>query len=452
MAGIQLPGVGSGFPVQQFVDVTVQAERAPKENTFNRKQKSLDVQISSYGSVKKELDGFKKSLKDLTAKDAFQKRSVKLSNEGFLSAKADKNAVAGSYDIVVKQLAKAHKLGTAHVSGDGKENLGGGQISLAVGDKSFSVNIDAEKSSLHDIAQAINRSDDNEGVKATVVKDDLGTRLVLFSEKTGLENSISVSATGSGLSSFFTGSQTIQEAQDAQITIDGATVTRSSNEIKDAIAGVTFNIDKVSNEDEPSTKLTIGFDKESVTKNLKSFVDSYNKIIETTKKLTKYDAEKNVAGPLNGDSLTRSITTQLRDIMGEQVEGAGSGLQSLADLGITTKQDGTLEIDNKVLDAHIADNFDKIGRLFDGDSGLVSKLDTLIDEVAGRSGLLTTKNESLTEQQSKLDKQKIDFEERMGRFEQRVMKQFNAMDAMIAKMNDQLGTMMSMLGGNNGMF
>lgn len=448
MAGLQLPGVGSGFPVQAFVDATVQAERAPKENQFNRKQKSLDVQISSYGSIKKELDAFKKSLKDLTAKDAFQKRSVKLSNDDFLSVKADKNAVAGSYDIEVTQLAKEHKLGSGYISGDVKDNQGAGSITLGLGGEAFTVNISEDKSSLHDIAQAINRADDNSGVSATVVTDDEGSRLVLFGNKTGAENSISVSGDGA-MSALFASDKLadIQTAQDAIVKIDGATVTRSSNEIKEAIAGVTLNLEKLHNTDDTSTRLTIGFDKESVTDNLKNFVDSYNKIIETTKKLTSYDAESNKAGPLNGDSLTRSITTQLREIMGEQVEDAGSGLKSLADLGITTKRDGTLEIDDKILDGHIADNFDKIGRLFDGDSGLVNKLDTLIDDVAGRSGLLTTKNESLTEQMGKLDKQRADFEDRMGRFELRVMKQFNAMDSMIAKMNDQLNTMMSMLGG-----
>ncbi|MDV2856435.1 flagellar filament capping protein FliD [Oceanimonas sp. CAM02] len=449
MAGIQLPGVGSGFPIQSFVDATVQAERAPKENALNRKQESLDVRISSYASLKKELDAFQKSLKDLTSKEAFQKRSVTLSNEGFFTAKADKNAVAGSYTLKVEQLAQAHKVGSGYVSGDIKDNLGAGSITLGMGAESFTVDVTADKSSLADIAKAINQSDDNTGVSATVVTDDNGPRLVLFGDKTGQENQISVSASGdAGLTDIFSSAnmKPVQAAQDAIVNIDGATVTRSSNEIKDAIAGVTLNLDKLNNTDDPTTKLTIGYDKESVTENLKKFVESYNKIISTTKKLTSFDPESKAAGPLNGDTLVRNITSELRNALGAEVEGASSSLKSLSDLGITTKRDGTLEIDNDVLDEHIANNFDGIGRLFDGDSGLASKLDEMLEGFTGREGILTTKDESLNSQLSKLNKQRADFEDRMLKFEDRVFRQYNAMDQMIADMNNQMNSMMSMLG------
>ncbi|MDX1714039.1 MAG: flagellar filament capping protein FliD [Halomonas venusta] len=448
MAGLSIPGVGSGFPVQQFVDATVQAERAPKENAINRKQDNIDVQISSYASLKKQLDAFQKSLKDLTDKDAFQQRSVALSNEGFLTTQADKNAVAGSYDISVVQLAKADKVGSGYLASGTNinDNLGAGSLTLGIGAESFSVNIDAENSSLADIAKAINQADDNSGVSATVVTDDNGSRLVLFGDKTGTENKVEVSAGAGDFGGVFDGTlENIQPAADSVIKIDGATVTRSSNEINDAIAGVTLNLDKVSTTDDPKTTLTIGYDKESVTENLKSFVESYNKIIETTKKLSSYDAENNKAGPLNGDSLLRNITTQLRDAMGEQVDGASNALKSLSDLGITTTRDGTLEIDDKILDEHIANNFESIGRLFDGDSGLVSKLDSMLEGFTGRSGILTTKDESLNLQLGKINKQREGFELRMEKFEQRVMRQFNAMDSMVAEMNNQMNTMMSML-------
>ncbi|MGO4998500.1 flagellar filament capping protein FliD [Oceanisphaera sp. W20_SRM_FM3] len=449
MAGLSIPGVGSGFPVQQFVDATVDAERVPKENAIKRKQSNVDVQISAYASIKKELDAFQKSLKDLTAKDAFQTRSVALSTEGFLTSKVDKNAVAGSYDISVVTLAKADKVGSGYLA-DGvssKDNIGAGSLTLGMGGKAFTVNIDAEKSSLADIAQAINQADDNTGVRATVVTDDLGSRLVLFGDKTGTENKIEINAGAGDFGDIFATGQldNIQPAVDAVIKVDGATVTRGSNEISDVIAGVTLNLDKVSTTDDPSITLTIANDKKSVTENLKSFVESYNKIVGTTKKLSSYDAENKKAGPLNGDSLLRAISTQLRDAMGEQVEGASSSLKSLSDLGITTKRDGTLEIDNKILDNHIANNFDGIGRLFDGDSGLANKLDTMLEGFTGRGGTITTKKESLDLQAGKFTQQRLDLDERMGKFELRVMKQFNAMDSMIANMNNQMNTMMSML-------
>lgn len=449
MAGLQLPGVGSGFPVQQFVDATVQSERAPKENAIERKQSKIDVQISSYASLTKELDAFQKSLKGLTDKDAFQQRSVKLSNEGFLTSKANKNAVAGSYELKVEALAKADKVGSDYLAnGVGiNDNLGAGSLNLSLGAESFSVNIDAENSSLADIAKAINQSDDNTGVSATVVTDDNGSRLVLFGDKTGSENKVEVNTAAGSFGGVFDGTlDTIQAASDAVIKVDGATVTRSSNEITDAIAGVTLNLEKINTTDDPTTTLKVGYDKEAVTENLKEFVDAYNKVVETSKKLSSYDSENDKAGPLNGDSLLRGISSKLRDAMGEQVTGASSALQSLSDLGITTTRDGTLEIDNDILDDNIANNFDGIGRLFDGDSGLANKLDSLLDDFVGRDGILTNKKESLDLQSGKYDQQRLDLDVRMEKFELRVAKQFNAMDAMVAEMNNQMSTMMSMLG------
>ena len=315
MAGLNIPGVGSGFPVQQFVDATVDAERVPKENAIKRKQSNVDVQISAYGSIKKELDAFQKSLKGLTDKEAFQQRSVTPSNEGFVTSKADKNAVAGSYDIKVVTLAKAEKIGSGYLAGgiSSKDNLGAGSLTLKMGDKDFTVNIDAEKSSLADIAKTINQADDNNGVRATVVTDDNGSRLVLFGDKTGIENKIEISAGAADFGGIFAADKlkVIQPAVDAVIEVDGARVTRGSNEIKDVIAGVTLNLDKVNTADDPITTLTIANDKESVTENLKSFVESYNKIVETTKKLSSYDAENKKAGPLNGDSLLRAISIAL---------------------------------------------------------------------------------------------------------------------------------------------
>ncbi|MBO1520739.1 flagellar filament capping protein FliD [Oceanisphaera pacifica] len=448
MAGLSIPGVGSGFPVQQFIDATVQSERAPKENAINRKQSKIDVQISSYASLTKELDAFKKSLNGLTDKDAFQQRSVTLSNEGFLTSKADKNAVAGSYDIEVKALAKADKVGSGYLGKtvDISDNLGAGSLNLSLGAESFSVNVGAENSSLADIAKAINQSDDNTGVSATVVTDDNGSRLVLFGDKTGIDNKVTVS-TGDSFGGIFNNAlDNIQAASDAVVKIDGATVTRSSNEITDAIAGVTLNLEKINTTDDPTTTLKIGYDKKAVTENLKEFVDAYNKVVETSKKLSSYDSENDKAGPLNGDSLLRGISSQLRDAMGEQVTGASSALQSLSDLGITTTRDGTLEIDNDILDDNIANNFNGIGRLFDGDSGLANKLDSLLDDFVGRDGILTNKKESLDLQSGKYDQQRLDLDVRMEKFELRVAKQFNAMDAMVAEMNNQMSTMMSMLG------
>ncbi|WP_417614600.1 flagellar filament capping protein FliD [Oceanisphaera sp.] len=459
MGDLKLPGVGSGFPIQNFVDITVQAERAPKEQQLARRANDIEVQLSAYGGLKGVLDEFKSSLKTLGEEEAFQKRSARLSESGFVTAKADKNAVAGSYSLQVEQLAEAHKVGTGYIDkADADKTLGSGTLTLNIGaDESFSVNIDKDKSTLAEVATAVNNAEDNKGVRATVVTDDSGSRLVFFADKTGTDNQITISATGNadgegGASLASLGTVTdIQAAQDAIITIDGAKVTSQSNEIKDAIAGVTLDVKKMSEWEDSSDHtqgrksltLTIGYDKGAVESNLKGFVESFNKVVKTIQQLSAYNPETERAGPLNGDGTARNLNSKIRQLLSESVEGAVAPVKSLTDLGITTKQDGTIELDNDLLKTQVADNFERIGLLFSTEKGVSNKLDQLMEEFVGKEGILTSKNESLNEQMRKLEQEADDFSEYMVNFEQRTYKQFSAMDMAVAQMNQQLSSVIS---------
>ena len=454
MAGIKLPGVGSGFPIQSFVDATVAAERAPKENMLARQASKINVQLSSYGSLKGVLSEFQDALKKLGEEEAFQKRSTSFTNSGFASATADKTAVAGSYTLVVKELAEAHKLGTAAIpKADAEKKLGSGTLTLGVGDESFTVAIDKEKSTLAEVAEAVNNSEDNKGVRATVVTDDTGSRLVFFADKTGTESQITVAATGNAdgdggadLATLDDALTTVQAAKDAVVTIDGATVTSQTNEIKNAIQGVTLDLKKINDApdgEKPDTKLTIGYDKKTVETNLKGFVTAFNKVMSTINQLTSYDAETERAGPLNGDSSTRSLTSQIRNMLSESVEGAVAPVKSLTDLGITSKKDGTIELDEDILKKQVEDNFERIGLLFASEKGVSNKLDEMLESFVGKEGILTERDKSLNDKMAKLDKEAVDFELYMDKFEERTYKQFTSMDIMVAQLNQQLTSVVS---------
>lgn len=450
MADLKLPGVGSGFPIQAFVDATVNAERAPKENMFARRANDIGVQLSSYGSLKSVLEGLQTSLKKLGEEEAFEKRSTSFSNSGFASATADKTAVAGSYTLVVKELAEAHKVSTGNL--DAETKYGSGTLTLGVGAESFIVNIDKDKSTLADMAQAINNAEDNKGVRATVVTDDNGSRLVFFSDKTGTENKITVSASGNGdgdggtnLDVLATVTE-VQAAKNAEVIIDNALVTSQSNKIENAIQGVTLDLKKVNDApggEKPDTKLTIGYDKSTVETNLKAFVESFNKVMTTINKLTSYSPETEKAGALNGDSTARSLTSKIRSMLSEPVEGASAPIKSLTDLGITTKQDGTIELDEDLLKKQVDENFAKIGQLFASEKGVSNKLDDMLDSFVGKEGILTKRDTSLNDQMKRLEDEQADFELYMEKFEERVYKQFSGMDILVAQLNQQLTSVIS---------
>ena len=66
---------------------------------------------------------------------------------------------------------------------------------------------------------------------------------------------------------------------------------------------------------------------------------------ETIASLTSYNPDTQEAGALQGDSLPRSIQSQLRNVISSSFSTSNGNL-SLASIGITTTRSGTLEIDD----------------------------------------------------------------------------------------------------------
>src|SRR5690606_20679801 len=117
-------------------------------------------------------------------------------DDQYFAASATADAVAGSYDVQVVQLATASRLGSAAYAGGPDSLLGTGTLTLAVGDGSFSIELAEGSNSLAQVRDAINSAADNTGVRATLIRDASGTYLVLSGSSTGAANAVSVSVEG----------------------------------------------------------------------------------------------------------------------------------------------------------------------------------------------------------------------------------------------------------------
>ncbi|MGL4928617.1 MAG: flagellar filament capping protein FliD [Plesiomonas sp.] len=454
---MRAPGIGSGLPVADWVDMMVKAEATPKLKQFQKQQQTLDTQISSYGKLKSSLTEFQDSLQQMQKDEAFDKRKVDIvGKEPPFSGSATKDAISGSYDVAVQQLAKEQKTNLGAVVPDTKFEAG--KLDFKVGDESFSVDVKKD-SSLKDIADAINKSPDNKGVKATIVTytDENGkpqNELVLMGEKTGEKNSFEVTSSAdpsSQLGQMIAGQKTPDEnkPQDAILTIDGKKITSASNKVENAIQGLTLDLKEVSEKDTgdkfKTNRVTVGYDNGAVKSSLSGFVEAYNSIIDITDELTKYNRETSTAAPLTGDSLVRNLMVQMREIMTSPSDAEGS-VKYLADIGISTERDGKLKIDDEKLDKALEENFTKVGAFFsDKNDGIASKLDNLMKDFVGATGSLTEKDKALNEQVRKLGKEKEAFDKRMSDFEIRMTNQFNAIDAAVTQMQQQMNTVLSVL-------
>jgi flagellar capping protein FliD len=134
-----------------------------------------------------------------------------------------------------------------------------------------------------------------------------------------------------------------KEASDAVFEIDGVEVTRSTNTVDDIIANVTLELKGLG-----QVRVNVVRDLEETTKNLETFVESYNKVMEW---INYYSSQKEdaankvdetdhlssilkeskgntVFGVLHGDQLLWSIKNQLRSRMANPISTLSGALSS----------------------------------------------------------------------------------------------------------------------------
>lgn len=447
MSGISFTGLGSGLPVNDIVTGLVNAEKQPFEQRTNVQRTNLDTSISAVGALKSELDKVKSALEDLTSVDNFQKRSI-TGGDSFIEVSSDKSAQVGSFDIKVNNLASAHKVISSNFTNE--ETLGAGNISIATTDGSKSFNVDiSDTDTLKDVRDKINNSDENKNSIATIITDSNGSqRLVLSAKETGVDNGLEITVSGasSRLSELDKGNSDpatkltqLTEAKDASITVDGSvTLTSSSNEFKNAIQGVTINVNKAHGVDDDISKIAVSENNNVVKDTLNKFVDSYNAYIKLAEEIGKAGGEGESGGILSGDSMLRSLNSSLRNSLSSQYEAGTSGSLSLSQLGVTSDRYGKLSFDEERLNEQLEKDPDAVQSFFlgtDEKPGFAVAFDAKLESYTKSKGLLDGRVSSYENQLKDLTESEEVFNAKMTRLESRLFAQYNAMDSLVAGMN-----------------
>jgi flagellar hook-associated protein 2 len=460
MAGVT--GIGSGIDIDSIVKSMVAAERAPKESQLKTLESKTTTRITAIGALKSAITEFQSALGNLNKPEVFEARAASSSNADLLSVKAGVTAGAGSYKVAVSQLASGSKVALQAFKNDAANPvaLGTGTMRISVGDSELPITVDESNNTLAGIRDAINKAGADKGVSATIVTDDAGSRLVLSSSTTGKDENITVAvdegSTGNLSQLAFAGGTNkpgadgsagvITQAQNAVLTIDGLTVTRKTNSINDTIEGATLELKGVVDEKEP---LTVGvtLDEAGVKKQIQSFVDAYNKLIGVINAQTKVtsvgEGKAPVTGALVGDATARTLLNTIRNEL-VSVQGSG-GIRALTDIGVTTQKDGTLKVDSDKLSKVVSANFAELSELFAGEKGLATRLDEKLKPYTQTGGILEQRNKVMTETISKIDKQKVDLDRRITSLQDRLYKQFNAMDALVGKMASTSSSLLASL-------
>ena len=158
----------------------------------------------------------------------------------------------------------------------------------------------------------------------------------------------------------------MQEAKDAVIEVDNATIVKSSNTITDAIQGITMNLLEA---DANSTlTLTVSSSSSSTKTDMQSFVGSYNDLLEFFNEQMSYDPDEGVANPLLGDPTLLETRRKIVDAVTGTIAGLStSSYTNLSQIGIASDyKTGQLSIDDAKLSSALNTDIDAVSKLFVG--------------------------------------------------------------------------------------
>lgn len=429
------PGIGSGLNVTNLVQELVAANTQGQANLLASQQSSVQAEISAVASIKSAASTLNGDISALSSTGTSQ-RTATVSDSSVLSASVADGTPLGSYTVTVDALAEAQVL-TSSAFGDGTTPVGSGTLTLSAGSDTFSVDFSTD-ASLSQIADAINASPGNTGITASIVNASDGAHLVLASNQTGAANAITVTASGGdgGLSALqygdgATGGLTqYQAASDAQLTIDGSTVTSASNVVTNAIEGVTLNLAEAAPGE--AITLTVGQDTQALTAAIAKFVGDYNAFNSAITQQTSYDSSTNTAAPLLGDIEMSLMQQKLDNVAGTSL--SSGALTTLSQVGITVNTDGTLSLDQTALTNALTQNPGAVGNLLTGSAGIATRMQSQLTNALAFDGLFADETNGFQSRLTSIQQQQQALQTRATQLTQMYTKQFSALDALMSQM------------------
>jgi flagellar hook-associated protein 2 len=433
-------GTVSGLDVDGIVKQLMDVEAHPLID-MDAQKTSAQTQLTAWKEFDGNLISFRTSASRLASTTGFVQKNATSSDTESIAASAAYTAKEGSYNISVKQLAKAHQLKLSEAASSTSQTFGTGTLTITVDGKAVDVAINSSNNSLTGIVAAIN--DSGADVQASIVATGTNEyQLFLNSNISGMEGQITVDSSDfAGM-----GFTTLQAAQDAKISIgDGTEITRGSNTITDVIPGITMNLKKETGT--TCIKLEVAADTAGTEKQVNNFITSYNKLIDYFDKQFFFDTETMEQGTLQGNTTLIDAQNQIDRILFGSSSNNGT-FHSLAQIGITADASGKISIsDPGAFDEAVRDKPGDLEKLFnDSTSGIAERLKSFADDFTNVDhGGLNYEETMIQDQITSITdamKEKSDY---LTRLQDQYRAQFTEMEKAMGILKDQLSSIQSQL-------
>jgi flagellar hook-associated protein 2 len=260
--------------------------------------------------------------------------------------------------------------------------------------KTFTVGV---SSTYQDLVDSLNSSSDAFGVGSSTATASISSGRLVVTDDTGGDSRLSLSIItnneGGGtldFGDFSTATEghdrEITAGVDAQIDVDGAFYSRSSNNISDVVTGVTITASEVSAQ---AVSVGITRDIDLIVGKVESLVKSYNAVAEfVDSQFSGAGAQDGqLARPLSGDGTIRQMKAQLRAAFETALSSSVTDIAALRDLGIEINREGTYDIDSDKLRTAVETDAVAVQRFFSAyGTGSTSSIEYVASTDATTSG------------------------------------------------------------------
>lgn len=200
------------------------------------------------------------------------------------------------------------------------------------------------------------------GTRTATASIDASGRLTVTDGTPGASQlSLSIVANNQGGGTLDFGAITVSQAgldrqmvkgADATLEVDGVFLTRQSNNVTDALTGVTLEL-QAADAANPAT-ITITQEVGAAVAQIQALIDAYNALTSFVSVQLTPPPKGQPKPPLSGSSALRSMRTQLRDgLQAKIAAGVAGNLQRLFDIGIEIDRTGSFTLDSAKLTTQI---------------------------------------------------------------------------------------------------
>lgn len=492
---MRISGMVSGMDIDKIVSDLMKANRIPLDK-ITQKKSYLEYQLNDYRSINRDLKETSNKIGDIMLLEkTFLSKNVTISNPDAVSIKSTGSIADFTGTISIEQLATQATLQSAEITSlKGKtENLTLAELKglgLDLGDMKITIDTPGKAgteltfSETDTLKSVLDKISKEPGV--TAFFDSQTGKIALTAKNSGKGDAVGddkITIRG-GLGTALNldaSNVTFTTGQNAKFTFNGLETERSSNSF--TINGFEINLKQTTETADTPGIVTFSStpDTDKVADAVIGFVNDYNKMIEELnakirepkyrdyqpltaeqKKDMKENEiklweEKAMSGTLRNDPTISSMLAKMRSALNSEVTGTDGKIR-LSDIGITTsnnyRDNGKLVIDEAKLREMIAENPNKVSELFTKtDEGLATKFRKAVDDgqlaIAKQAGSVGSGNDTFTlgSTMKSMNEQIVRFEERMKTVENRLWKQFTAMEMAINRANAQSAQLQSTLGG-----